>query len=51
MNGPPFKGLYGSERDMADGSVVLADDAYLKESILRPEAKTVKGYEAAMPSF
>lgn len=51
MNGPPFKGLYGSEREMADGSVVLADDAYLKESILRPEAKTVKGYEAAMPSF
>ncbi len=51
MYGPPFKGLYGSKREMEDGSVVIADDAYLKESILEPGKKTVKGYEAEMPSF
>src|SRR5690606_13773850 len=42
MYGPPFKGLYGSDRKMEDGSVVIADDAYLKESILEPEKKVVK---------
>ncbi|WP_236974105.1 DUF6797 domain-containing protein [Membranihabitans maritimus] len=51
MYGPPFKGIYGSERAMADGSFVIADDDYLKESILEPEKKIVKGYEAEMPSF
>ncbi len=51
MYGPPFKGLYGSERKMTDGSTAVADDAYLTESILEPEKRIVKGYEAEMPSF
>ena len=29
----------------------VADDAYLRESILNPGAKVVAGYEAGMPSF
>ncbi|WP_341228408.1 DUF6797 domain-containing protein [uncultured Arcticibacterium sp.] len=51
MYGPPFKGLYGSERKMTDGSTIQADDSYLRESILEPEKKIVEGYEAEMPSF
>lgn len=51
MYGPPFKGLYESERTLSDGSKVIADDNYLKESILRPEAKVVMGFESEMPSF
>jgi cytochrome c oxidase subunit II len=47
--GPTFKGLYGSKRELADGSTVIADDAYLIEAILHPDAKIVKGFEPVMP--
>lgn len=46
--GPAWKGLAGSEVELADGSTVVADDAYLTESIRDPAAKAVKGY-GAMP--
>ena len=49
--GPTFKGLYGSRRTLASGSVVTADDAYIRESIEKPDAKVVKGFEANMPSM
>jgi mono/diheme cytochrome c family protein len=42
--GPTFAGLAGSQVKLADGITVTADDAYLKESILDPEAKTVAGF-------
>jgi cytochrome c2 len=45
--GPSWKGLFGSEREIAKGmkGKVKADAAYLKESILAPSAKVVKGFE------
>lgn len=46
-----FKGLYGSTRLFADGSTAVADDAYLRESIERPEARIVKGFEPNMPEM
>ncbi len=54
--GPSWKGLYGSEREIAKSKVKLvkADDAYLRESILNPGAKVVKGFEkfdAGMPIY
>lgn len=50
--GPGWGGLYGSTVKLADGSTVRADDAYLTEKILKPDAKVVAGYEAGvMPSF
>ena len=52
--GPSWKGLYGSKRELAKASAVTADEAYLRESILTPAAKTVKGYErveAGMPVY
>jgi cytochrome c2 len=53
--GPSWKGLYGSQRTIAGGVVrVIADDAYLRESILQPAAKVVSGYEhggVGMPSY
>jgi len=50
--GPGWGGLYGSTVTLADGSSVVADDAYLTEKILKPDAKVVAGYEAGvMPSF
>jgi cytochrome c oxidase subunit 2 len=50
--GPTWKGVYGSDVPLADGTSVKADDAYLAESIKLPGAKTVNGFSAnAMPSF
>lgn len=42
--GPTWKGLYLKQVQLADGSTVAADDAYLRESILDPSAKTVQGF-------
>jgi cytochrome c oxidase subunit II len=36
---------------LADGRTVTADDAYIRESILQPNAKIVAGYQPLMPSF
>ena len=49
--GPAWKGLAGSNKELIDGSSLVADDDYLKESIMNPTAKVVKGYQAAMPSY
>ncbi len=51
LYGPPFKDLYGSVQEFNDGSSLKVDDAYLRESILEPNKKVVKDYEAEMPSF
>ncbi len=47
--GPTFKGIYGRPEKMTDGSVVTADDGYLREAILKPSAKIVFGYDDVMP--
>jgi cytochrome c oxidase subunit 2 len=49
--GPSYYGVYGSQVKLADGSTVLADDNYIRESILQPNAKIVAGYQPIMPSF
>jgi cytochrome c2 len=52
--GPSWKGLYGRKRDIFKQSSVEATDDYLRESILTPAAKIVKGYEkieAGMPVY
>lgn len=46
--GPTWKGLYGSEVELSDGSKVVADEVYLAESMLRPSAQTVKGYQEGL---
>ncbi len=49
--GPTWKGLYGSPRELQDGTLVTADEGYLHESIVSPNAKIVKGFPAVMPPF
>ncbi len=50
--GPGWGGLYGSQVALADGSTVVADDAFLAESIRAPDAKIVAGHVAGtMPSY
>ena len=47
-----MRGVYGSRVQLTDGKTVLADDAYIRESILNPNAKIVAGYHPdVMPSF
>lgn len=48
--GPSLYGIYGKPRPMTDGSVMKADDAYLRESIIDPYRKINKGYRDTMPS-
>jgi len=47
--GGTFKGLYGSTRTLTTGATVIADEAYLRESIESPDAKVPKGLEPGMP--
>lgn len=48
---PPLTGLYGRQVRLQSGEAVTADDSYLRESILAPQAKIVEGYAPIMPSF
>jgi len=48
---PSLNGLYGNKVLLADGSTVVSDDAYVRESILQPAAKIVAGYAPVMPTF
>ena len=48
---PSLNGLYGGTVRLADDSTVTADDAYIRESIVSPSAKIVRGYQPLMPSF
>jgi cytochrome c oxidase subunit 2 len=47
--GPTWKGVAGSTVRLADGTSVVADDAYLARSIRDPRAQILQGYRATMP--
>lgn len=50
--GPTWFQLAGSEVPLSGGGTVIADDAFLAESILQPQAKIVAGFEAQqMPAY
>jgi cytochrome c oxidase subunit 2 len=48
---PSLNGVFGANVLLADGSIVVADEAYIRESILQPKAKIVAGYQPVMPTF
>jgi cytochrome c oxidase subunit 2 len=49
--GPPLVGLFGSPVKLTTGQTIPADEAYIRESILDPQAKIVAGYQPIMPPF
>jgi cytochrome c oxidase subunit 2 len=49
--GPSLVGLFGSTVTLTNGTTVVADESYLRESILTSQAKTVAGYQQLMPTF
>jgi len=48
---PDLHGIFGTERRLASGESVTADETYLRESILDPGARVAAGFERTMPSF
>lgn len=49
--GPALQGVYNREQRLVDGRTVIADEAYLSESIRDAGAKIVEGYQPIMPSY
>src|SRR4051812_8047447 len=51
VHAPPLDGLYGKPVPLADGSMVTADEKYIRDSILLPRSQVAAGYDPVMPSF
>jgi cytochrome c oxidase subunit II len=49
--GPSLNGIYGKPVQLQSGSTAIADDAYIRESIVNPQAQIVAGYQPIMPTF
>ena len=48
---PRLAGLYNTEVTLADGRKVIADESYIRESILNPMAKVTAGWQPIMPTM
>ena len=49
--GPSFRGVFGSTVHLRGGGTVLADENYIRESVLDPQAKVVAGFDPVMPTY
>src|SRR6201981_812433 len=49
--GPNLQGVFGKPVQLEDGRMITADENYLRESILDPGTKIVKGFKPVMPTF
>jgi len=49
--GPNLQGMFGKPVQLEDGRIVTADENYLRESILDPGSKVVRGFKPVMPTF
>jgi len=49
--GPQLAGIVGTTVTRQDDTTVKVDDDYIRESILTPTAKIVKGFAPVMPTF
>jgi cytochrome c oxidase subunit 2 len=49
--GPSLTNVFGHQVTLQDGAKVTADEAYIRESILNPQAKIVAGFQPLMPTF
>lgn len=51
IHAPPLEGVYGRPVPLQGGQFVVADDGYIRDSILLPAKDIVAGYTNAMPSY
>jgi cytochrome c oxidase subunit II len=49
--GPTWVDLYHRKEVLANGDTIIADEAYLTDSMMDPYAKVVRGYAQVMPSY
>jgi cytochrome c oxidase subunit 2 len=49
--GPNLAGIYGKQVTLDDGRTVMADENYIRESILNPAVKVVAGFKPIMPTY
>ena len=48
---PSLKGAFGKPVQLQNGQTVTVDEAYIRESVLNPQAKVVAGFQPIMPTF
>src|SRR5699024_7435015 len=51
VHAPDLEGLFGRTVHLASGEQIVADESYIRDSILLPNKQIVAGYDAIMPSF
>ena len=51
VHGPTLYGLYGKLRQFTDGTSAIADDNYLRTSIVNPSGQVVAGYQNIMSAY
>lgn len=51
VRAPSLNGVYGNPVPLSDGTIVTADDAYIRDSILQPRKQIVASFDPVMPSF
>lgn len=51
VRAPSLEGLYGSRVPLSDGTMEIADERFIRDSILKARAKIAAGYEPLMPSY
>src|SRR6476659_887887 len=51
QRGAKLEGIYGKEVKLVGGQTVVADDQYIRNSILNPASQVVEGYQPIMPTF
>mgnify|MGYP001186287459 CR=1 FL=1 len=49
--GPSLNGVFGKEQRLTNGQTVVADEEYIRNSILNPQGQIVEGYQPIMPTF
>ena len=49
--GPSWKGVFGKMEQLEGNATVLVDENYLRESMMNPQAKVVRGFQPIMPTF
>jgi len=49
--GPVLQGLFGKTVTLQNGETLVADEAYIRESILTPATKITAGFQPIMPTF
>ncbi|MDX1654696.1 MAG: cytochrome c oxidase subunit II [Candidatus Competibacteraceae bacterium] len=51
VRAPDLSGVFGRPVALSDGQVVIADESYIRDSILLPDRQVVAGFKPIMPSF